>query len=318
MRKKIDNQDIHKFTIKPKDPFNFELSMEVFRQFKKEIVDLFDGINYRRALLIDNTPILLNLKSIGTINNPKIEVTMLGDCTTNVNKIINITERILNSDLDLNDFYKYFKNDDEILKLCNKFWGLKPPRTPTIFEAIIIAILEQQVMLSFAIKLKSALAFKYGPPMKVHNKNYFTFPTPYALSQSSIDDLHKLQISRRKSEYITDISRLITNNKIDLDEFENLSNSEIIEILTSIRGIGLWTAEYVLVRGLGRLDALPADDVALRNSISAFFRDTKKEISSDDVRKMSENWGKYSGYVGYYLLTEQRFRRIKIVKEAIK
>lgn len=307
-----NNESIYEFVILPKPPYNFQLSMNIFRYFNEENIDKFDGINYYRAIIINQIPFILKLSSIGTTTHPRIKATVFSksgiEIDTIKKSIIEITNQIINSDLDLTKFYQYFSKDKIISPLCKNYYGLKPPRTPTIFEAIIIAILEQQVNLSFAIRLKNTLALKYGLHLSLNDINCLTFPKPQALFIASIDDIHSLHISRRKAEYIIDVSKLIINGELNLKDFEVLPNERIIDILTKIRGIGLWTAEYILVRGLGRLDAIPADDMALRNSLSSTFSGNGKKLSSNEVRKMSLRWGKYSGYVGYYFLTDQRFK----------
>jgi len=86
-----------------------------------------------------------------------------------------------------------------------------------------------------------------------------------------------------------------------------LQNQEIIDILTKIRGIGKWTAEYAIIRGLGRLDSLPANDVALRKVVSTLYYGGK-EVSEDDVRKLLDKWGKYKGFAAFYLLNMERLK----------
>ena len=74
-----------------------------------------------------------------------------------------------------------------------------------------------------------------------------------------------------------------------------------------LKGIGRWTAEYILVRGLGR-NVVPADDVAMRKAISEFYFGGK-ELSGEETREFVQKWGKYRGLSAFYLLYARRHRK---------
>jgi DNA-3-methyladenine glycosylase II len=74
----------------------------------------------------------------------------------------------------------------------------------------------------------------------------------------------------------------------------------IREELVKIRGIGRWTAELTILRGLHRPDAFPADDVGVRRFIAQFYRSGSK-ISAADARTFAERWGAWKGFAAYYL-----------------
>ncbi len=108
-------------------------------------------------------------------------------------------------------------------------------------------------------------------------------------------------LSFRKAEYVIGLSKNIEDNKFDLNELKTKNTSEIIHELLKIRGIGIWTAELAVIRGLHRLVALPADDIGLRRVVSHYYNNDKP-VSSDELRKIAKNWGKWSGLVVFYLV----------------
>jgi len=293
-----------KFTIDPITPHNFELMMNMYKDIKGESVDIvYNGI-YRRVLRIDNKNVLVLVQSVGTVTKPKLSVCVYPESVTGKH----VEEKIrhmFSTDVDLSVFYSIIKNDRVLSKLKDKLYGLKARRTPSIFEALIIAILEQQVALSFAVTLQGRLARKYGEHLTFKRKKYYAFPTPETLSEANAQDLRNLQLSGRKAEYIIDISKGIVNGEINLESLKNLSNDEVINTLTEIRGIGKWSAEYILVRGFGRLDALPADDAGLKRAISKYYYNGK-QVSTEDIRGMLNKYGEYKSYAAYYLLCADR------------
>ena len=95
--------------------------------------------------------------------------------------------------------------------------------------------------------------------------------------------------------------------KIDLESFGGGSKAEnVIEELTKLRGIGHWTAELVMIRGMGRFDAIPADDLGIRRVISLFYFDNKV-TSANQVRQLATKWGKWRGLASFYLMMAERF-----------
>jgi DNA-3-methyladenine glycosylase II len=88
---------------------------------------------------------------------------------------------------------------------------------------------------------------------------------------------------------------------LDPENFRVFTDTEtIIRELIKIRGIGRWTAELTILRGLHRPDAFPADDIGVRRFIARFYLNDKK-ISSDEARSFAERWGAWKGFAAYYL-----------------
>ncbi len=147
--------------------------------------------------------------------------------------------------------------------------GMRVPQTATVFESIVWAICGQQVNLAFAFKLRRAvieLAGKRVDGMHAH-------PDPAAVAQLDYDDLTKRQFSRRKAEYLIDVAR----SGMD---FESLREPRLTthDSLLTIRGFGIWSANYVLMRGCGFADCVPVGDSGLTSSLQEFYRlDTRPD-----------------------------------------
>jgi len=90
--------------------------------------------------------------------------------------------------------------------------------------------------------------------------------------------------------------------ELDLESLEKLNEtSDMIKQLLEIRGVGVWTAELAVLRGLGRFDAMPADDLGLRRIISQFYCENKK-INAQEARDIAQSWGRWPGLAAYYLI----------------
>ena len=114
-------------------------------------------------------------------------------------------------------------------------------------------------------------------------------------------------LSTRKGEYISKISRSIVAGDLDLESFRRYRDTdEIIREMTKIRGIGKWTAELTIIRGIHKLDAFPADDIGLQRIISRFYRGGRK-ISAEEAREIASEWGAWKGLAAFYLDIAEHF-----------
>ena len=196
-------------------------------------------------------------------------------------------------------------------QIAKQLYGLKNPTTPTVFESLVDSIIEQQISIKVAIALEEKLIKKFGDHLEVEGEICFGFPTPQALAVASVDQIQQVGLSRRKAEYIREVAELIVAGKLDLEHLKNLEDAqEIIRELDAVRGIGVWTAELTMLRGMQRLDALPADDLGIRRVISTYYCDgrTLKRLRQE---KSLKAWGTRKGLAAFYLIIAE-VRGIKV------
>jgi len=142
---------------------------------------------------------------------------------------------------------------------------------------------------------------KFGDKLQFDDKTYYAFPTPNKLSKLGREDLRGGGLSFRKAEYVIGLSKCIEEGKIDLNKLKTKNTTDIIQELLKIRGIGVWTAELGVIRGLHRLVALPADDIGLRRVVAHYYTEDKP-ISGDELRRIAKVWGKWNGLAAFYLI----------------
>lgn len=283
-------------------PFNFDLSARIFSIGHEQIRKYKDG-KYWQVIRIDGKLILFNIRVVGD------DLTLLVELESNreiSNRDKEVAKKIVNSlfnlKLDLKEFYKEMKNDKIMFKLTKELKGLRNLTTPTVFEALINSIVEQQISLVVAHGIEINLIKAFGDTLKVYGKEYYAYPTPEKLSNASIERLRRNGLSQRKAEYIKEISQLVADRKIDLEKFKNyVDSNEIIKELDEIRGIGAWTAELTIIRGMNKLDVFPAVDLGLRRCVSHYYC-KDKAISGEEARRIAERWGKWKGLAGFYLI----------------
>lgn len=202
---------------------------------------------------------------------------------------------------DLAPFYELAQKDPLLRQVIDKCYGLRILGIHDLYEALCWAILGQQINLTFAYTLKKRLVETYGRSIEWDGYRYWIFPKPEDIAKLKVEDLFKLKISRKKCEYLIDVAKLMSEGKLtkqSLLEAENIEEAE--KMLVSIRGIGPWTANYVLMRCLRFPSAFPIDDVGLHNAIK-FLIGSEQKPSKEDIKAYASKWKNWESYATFYL-----------------
>ena len=210
----------------------------------------------------------------------------------------------------LEDFYQKAGKHPFLRPLVKALYGIKPIRPSTVFEMAVIALSEQQISLNAAIKIRSRLVQALGEKILVEGREYRAFPAARDLAGCTVQDLRKLSLSARKAEYLIDLARKVTVEGFDLEGLRNRSNEEVIAALTSLRGFGRWSAEYLLARGLGRTEVVAGGDLGIQNLVGKYLGPSRR-VSEKELRKKMEEWGPYKRWVVFYLFCASRLGLIE-------
>jgi DNA-3-methyladenine glycosylase II len=298
---------IEKITINALPPFRFDLSAEIFANGDKQIRTYEKG-RFQQTMRADGKLILANVESVGTIDVPKLCAELRSDrelTQEDEKKAEEAISVLFNLNFDLALFYEEVKKDKVMACLTQKLRGLKSPTTQTVFEALVDSIVEQQISLKVANSMEKKLIKKFGDSLDLEGEVYYAYPTPQRMALASVEELRECGLSQRKAEYIKSASTLMMEGKLDLEKLRNYESvDEIIRELDKVKGVGVWTAEFTLLRGMQRLEALPADDLGLRRVISHYYCGGKA-ITGAQAREIAEGWGKWKGLAAYYLVVAE-------------
>lgn len=296
--------------IRPRAPFNFDQTLRFIlsppallngRQFAP-LLDYFVDGEYRRVLELGDQLILCGVRSAGSAEAPALRVRILAgpDHAGARTAVAAEVARQFATDLDLQPFYALVEADPVLRHLIVHFRGMRVPQAPNVYEILISAIIEQQVNLSFAHKVKKAVIDAYGRTVEFEGRRYSAFPAPAALAVTTPEELLPLQVSGPKARYIIAISRGIVDGTLDLQSLQKLAPAAAHEKLLELKGVGQWTAQYVGLRALGHLDCLPAADVGLLKVIHYFYG-LRKRPTADRALKMARAWRGWQSYATFYL-----------------
>jgi len=290
------------FELIPTAPYNFNLQWRFYYSSKDPQPEIYkDGI-WRRAFKIGNRLVPVAVTSTGTIEKPKLRVNVLSKPITKEKQYLSdkITNIFRLGD-DLKELYNFMNKDETLLEIKDKLYGLRPPGIgESIFEGAIRVIIQQQISLQVAYVMTGELVRRFGEEVEIDGESYYDFPSPQALANANETELRKCKLSRQKSKYIKELALEIAGG-YDLEKIRERNNEEAIEELMKFKGIGMWSAELILITTLGRMNLCVPDDLGARKAVSHFYFDGKLQ-SGDVVRKFTERWGKFKGWVIYYLI----------------
>jgi DNA-3-methyladenine glycosylase II len=251
------------FFLKPVPPFRLDLAVWTLRRRPDNAVDRWDGQTYRRVLSLPAGPVEMQVTQIAPPATPRLQVTLAGrplragiqaDVTSALNRLLGLR-------IDLEEFYRFAAHDRRLGLLAGRFRGMKPPRFATVFEAAINAVACQQLTLTVGIQLLNRLAETYG----VGLNGVYGFPRPEELARAKVSEMRKLGFSRQKGRAMVELARSVAEGRMDLEALAELPDVAAVARLQELRGVGRWSAEYILLRGLGRTNIFPGDDVAYQS-----------------------------------------------------
>ena len=295
-------------TITPVAPFDFELTAGYLTYFQGRYAtdSLTDGV-YRRLLDLDGRLVLASVSSIGSLEEPELAVELQGEELTS-SEAESATSKvawILGAGQQLTPFYALAQGDPAMAAITQRFHGLHMPHTASVFEALVLAILGQQIATNVARIIRTLLIETHGPRQTFDGETYYAFPRPETLAALRVEDLRGLKLSQRKAEYVHGIACAALDDPESMEGLHRMDDEAVIQEVTSLRGVGQWTAQWLLIRALGRPDALPLGDLALRRVVSTlYFQD--EPLNDAQVEEFCRRWSPWRTYATTYMFTAMR------------
>ena len=300
------------FTLQPAPPYDFDRTAAYATYYRGTYgaESYTDGV-FRRLLDAGDSLCLASVRSVGTVDRPLLQVditaatlddTALAGARRQISWILGVEQ-------DLLPFHAMAGEDPTLAPLVTRLHGLHMPQTASVYEALILAIVGQQISSQVAATLRTLLINAYGPSMEVAGQFYRSFPRAKAISAVGIDGLRAVKLSNRKAEYIRDISTAITTGELELEDMHSCDDEEVVRRLVSIRGVGPWTAHWLLIRALGRSDGFPHGDLALCRTLGQLMH-SAGPMKPQEALEHSRRWSPYRSYVTTYLFAAIRSRLI--------
>ncbi len=128
-------------------------------------------------------------------------------------------------------------------------------------------------------------------------------PTPEQIVATPFDTIRAIGLSNAKTQYVLNVAQFAIDYKLDDKKLKKMSDEDIIELLTQIKGVGRWTVEMLLMFTLGREDLFAADDYGIQVAMKKLYKldDTNKKEFKENMLKISKKWSPYRTYACMHL-----------------
>ncbi|MGM7702782.1 DNA-3-methyladenine glycosylase family protein [Pseudalkalibacillus sp. Hm43] len=292
-----DSNSKSSVTISTPGLFDFEEALVYLNRSSLECMHLVgDGAVYK-LLEVDGEYTLIK---INTNNERELQISCLNRTPSSYEPIKAYVKDWLDLRTDMAPFYRMAKNDPILGALTQDYAGLRVIGVPDLFEALCWAVIGQQVNLTFAYTVKKRLVESYGDSYEWDGQSFWLFPTPEKIAELTVEDLKALQLTGRKAEYILHIAKLMSDGELSKDTLMEMEAERAEEKLLSIRGIGPWSAHYVMMRCLRDPSAFPIGDAGLHNALKHLLARSKKP-SLEEIRSIFKPWKGWEAYAVFYL-----------------
>lgn len=168
--------------------------------------------------------------------------------------------------------------------------GLASSQHTDPFKALVHAIMSQQLSTKAAATIAQRFNGLFGG----------RFPAPADVIATSDERLRSVGLSGMKTSFIRDLSQRTSDGTLRLDAFDTMTDEEVIDALTAVRGIGRWTAEMFLMFRLHRPDVLPVGDLGIVRAMQKAYR-LRKVPTPARMTRMGEAWRPYRSVACWYL-----------------
>jgi AraC family transcriptional regulator of adaptative response / DNA-3-methyladenine glycosylase II len=279
-------------------PFDWTALLSFFAPRAIPGVETVDGDHYRRTIVIDDTPGVIELWHDASTES--VLLTLHGIETAALFSIVQRTREIFDLDAPVADIAAVLKRDPILKAHLRANPGIRVPGAWDGFELTIRAILGQQISVKAATTLAGRIASRYGEPIDAAlvdaNRDdalTATFPTPERLMRARCNNMG---LVGSRAESIRRVARAVVDGSLSFDPSQD--PAEFCEQLIAIPGIGDWTAQYVAMRALKNPDAFPASDLGL---LRAFDDNGRGRMRPAELAENSEGWRPWRAYAALLL-----------------
>jgi DNA-3-methyladenine glycosylase II len=292
---------VMKYTLYPSAPYDFRkmLKRPVKRTSRLTWIDEASA-SYACSVRCEHKCVPVMITSMGTLMKPRLDILLPDDLLpAEVADCLAVIRRILSTEIDISQFTDLFFTDPFLQPWLPALLGIRPILDADLFQSMIRIMIGQQLNVKFAEELTNRLVMLGDEHVEAGGHELFVFPNPGQIADMVYEDLQALSFSRRKAEYVIDFAKLVAYGDVDLALIRTLDDEKVIEVLSQIRGVGKWTAECLLLFGLGRPDVMPANDVGVQNAVKKVFQ-LKDRPGEAELRALGRKWSPWRSFATYY------------------
>lgn len=287
-------------SIRPQPPYDFALTLDVVRRYAHPSVDHARDDAYVRCLRLPDASRVLVRVHADTGQPPGLHVHLLAASRepddAAVDAILAQVTQVLGTDLDMRPFYTAAREHPALWKLVEPLQGVRMLRSVSLFEALAVTVIEQQIAWTSAQRAQAWLVAWAGDGLVYNGETFYAFPTPEQIAAATVEDLTPMKITFKRMRLLIDIAGQVVVGTLDLESLRAAPPSAMYTALLALKGIGHWTATYAITRSHGPLHPyVGTNDVALQAAVNRYFYGGEGRIPPAQVEATFAPFGEFAG-----------------------
>ena len=215
-------------------------------------------------------------------------------------RIRNKIRWVLGLKVDVSDALAAMQDDPIISDIAPSVVGIRPYVANSLFEGLVKSIIQQQVSYRAANVLTKRLVLELTRAHELDGRKLYPFPTSSQLLNAGEERLRALGLGY-KTSCILEIASLAVSGEVDIEGLLGCPRKEIMDTLTSIRGVGEWTVQALMITGLGDFTVFPYGDLGIQNLLGNLYQHGTR-MTKNEVIKKAHSWGDAGPMVLYLLM----------------
>ncbi|MFW9809948.1 MAG: DNA-3-methyladenine glycosylase family protein, partial [Candidatus Thorarchaeota archaeon] len=225
------------------------------------------------------------------------------ECNVTRKHLKALVERVLGFKISFEDAIEQMSHDSTISFLVEKVVGIRPYMSPTLFEALIKTIIQQQVSYRAANIFTKRMVVGLASPISHENQLFYHFPDAITISNAGVAGIREFGFGY-KSEYIHNVAKLVANGSLDIDSMMDETYESVLAALKPIRGIGQWTVDVLSLAGLGNFEVFPYGDLVIQKIMGRLYNKGER-MTKKQVQEHATIWGESGTKILYLLMSAE-------------
>ena len=190
-------------------------------------------------------------------------------------------------------YYEHLSKDKKLLPLLQTVEPYILKKKKNVCLRLCASIMSQQL----STKVAEVIFKRF---LELYDGNE---PTPQEIIDTPFDKLRAIGLSNAKVNYVQNVAKYVIEHKADDKKISKMTDQEVIDFLTPIKGVGKWTVEMLLMFTLGREDVFAVDDLGIQQAMAKVYKldVTDKKGMREKMLKISAKWVPYRTYACFYL-----------------
>lgn len=291
-----------KAILHPQPPFDLKKSLSFMYSFQpmNDVFTVEDRDHLIKAVMVEGVPVVFAVSASGSVESQQLTCVFYAAFPITDMIYEAAVQRVcffLSLEDDLRPFYRIGERDTAFCPVIQAMYGYHQVKFLTPFENACWAVLSQRTPGTAAKKMKQELVRRYGCRIEGFGQTFHVFPHAQRLQAVSVDEFHDILKNEQKARFLYHVVQAFSS--VDESFFRYGNDEEVKAWLMSIKGIGEWSASFILLRGLGRMQEVPLSEKMFGKAVRHIYG--SQESGVDRIRFLAERYGAYQGYWAHYL-----------------